>query len=66
MTKTQAEAEMIAIYETASLPQLIQIARKCVEIGTQISAWNLRLIMTVLANRFDRRSFINICEEVTR
>jgi hypothetical protein len=64
-TKAAAEAQMIAIYEGASVAQLVQIGRKCLELSTPISAWNLRLIMTVLANRFDRRSFINICEEIT-
>ena len=63
--KANAEATMIAIYEGASAAQLVQIGRKCLELSTPISAWNLRLIMTVLANRFDKRSFMNLCEEIT-
>jgi hypothetical protein len=53
--------EMIA---TLSTDQIKEIAVKAAHLATPVSAFTFGRCMEVLAARFDRRSFVNICEAI--
>lgn len=61
-----AESFLTTQMETLGLEELTLLCRKCVVLATPISAWNMRLALTVLAKRLDERSFRNVCEDIAR
>lgn len=65
-TGAQAAAALSEMIATLAPDQIVTLCRKAIEIATPISAWVLSIALTVAAQRFDRRSFINICEDIHR
>jgi len=60
------DARLKDIMQPLTIAQLITLARRGIEIATPISAWNVRIALTILAQRLDKRSFVNVCEDISR
>ncbi len=63
--KSEARVALREMLETLDLAQLQLLAVHGFKVASPQSAWTFGMVMEVLAARFDRRSFINICESIT-
>lgn len=65
-TGAQAAAALGEMIATLAPDQIVTICRKAIEIANPMSAWVLSVALKAAALRFDRRTFVNICEDIHR
>lgn len=61
---TNAATDLREMIATLSTDQIKELAAQAFRVATPISAYTFGRCMEVLAARFDRRSFVNVCEAI--